>query len=101
MKELVNIYGSPINLYNRIKIAEKATTKSASVSLMLPDDRRFLINIKKLKSLCFDQLMEHSFTEAEIAIIIDMLKRNYIQCQTDSWQKLINKIINVIKLLKE
>lgn len=100
MKELIKIFGSPIKLYNRIKDVEKATKNCASVSYVLPDERRFLINIEKLKALCFDQIMENNFSDYEIAVITDICRNSRLN-SCDPKKELSDRIITVLKLLKE
>lgn len=101
MKELIELYGGPIALYNRIKHIEPATTKSESVSYVLADERRFLIHVRDLKALCFDQLMKHSFSTQEIAVTIDLLKNAPIRFPEPLKTKITNRLIDIIKLLKE
>lgn len=103
--EIIKLFGSYIAFYREIKKdIDLACGHSKSVSYMIPSKGRTLIHLDKLKAACFDELIEHSFTESEIAIIVSKLKEiRYfrVSIYNTGNLSLSDRIISVIKLLKE
>lgn len=106
IKELVEMFGSNIALYRRIKNIEFTTSQAVSISYIISgknqaEDKRYLIHLKKLKAACFDELMEHSFTPDEISQLIGFFHKAPLNLATPLDPDLYDKTVEVIKLLTE